>query len=58
MLGILPNRQKKYLKHHHDQSDAVLRMMIEYGLDEVAFELDLQGIKRFAVGRKSQGRFN
>ena len=40
-----------FLEHHHDQSDAVLALMKESGLKDVAFEADLQGIRRFALGR-------
>jgi len=40
-----------FLEHHHDQSDAVLEMMNKVGLKDVDFENDLQGIKRFALGR-------
>ena len=39
------------LEHHHDQSDLILKLMHEVGLKDVDYALDLQGIRRFAVGR-------
>ncbi len=39
------------IEHHHDQSDDVLTLMSKTGLKDVAFETDLNGIKRFALGR-------
>ena len=39
------------IEHHHDQSDAVLEMMNKSGLKDVESETDLQGIRRFALGR-------
>ena len=39
------------LEHHHDQSDAVLILMRDQGLTDVAFKFDLQGVRRFALGR-------
>ena len=38
------------MEHHYDQSDAVLMLMKEYGLVKVDFAVDLEGIKRFAIG--------
>ncbi|WP_320677396.1 peptide chain release factor N(5)-glutamine methyltransferase [Prochlorococcus sp. MIT 1300] len=46
------------LEHHHDQSDAVLGMMRDIGLKEISYELDLQGVRRFALGRLTQKRLN
>ncbi|MCP4974308.1 MAG: protein-(glutamine-N5) methyltransferase, release factor-specific, partial [Prochlorococcus sp.] len=34
-----------------DQSDAVLILMRDQGLTDVAFKFDLQGVRRFALGR-------
>ena len=38
-------------EHHYDQSDVVLVLMRTNGLIDVSFEKDLQGIKRFAIGK-------
>ncbi len=40
------------LEHHHDQSDAVLKLLTQSGFTEVAFKNDLAGIKRFALGQR------
>ncbi len=40
------------MEHHYDQSDDVLNLMKKNGLVELSYELDLNGVKRFAVGRK------
>ncbi len=40
------------LEHHHDQSEFVLDLMIQAGLEEVSFEKDLNGVRRFALGQK------
>ena len=39
------------LEHHHDQSDQVLALMLKAGFQDVSYEKDLNGIKRFALGR-------
>ena len=39
-------------EHHFDQSDRALDLLIKAGFIEVDFKRDLQGIKRFALGRK------
>ena len=39
------------LEHHHDQSDRVLLLMQEAGLEQISAAADLQGVKRFAMGR-------
>ena len=39
------------LEHHHDQSDAVLDLMSQQGLQEVNYKSDLLGIRRFAMAR-------
>ncbi len=39
------------IEHHYDQSDAVLSLMRSVGFEDVAYELDLQGIRRFAIAR-------
>ena len=39
------------LEHHHDQSDELLEHMNKSGLVDVDFETDLDGTKRFALGR-------
>ncbi len=40
------------IEHHHDQSDFVLELMVEAGLDNVEFEKDLEGVRRFAIARR------
>ena len=40
------------LEHHHDQSRAVLNLLETAGLEDVDAHLDLEGIARFASGRK------
>jgi len=40
------------LEHHHDQSRAVLDLLETTGLEDVDAHLDLEGIARFASGRK------
>ncbi len=49
-IGLAP-KGWLMLEHHYDQSDAVLNLMRKYGLIEVSSEVDLQGIRRFAIGR-------
>ena len=41
------------LEHHHDQSIEVQRLMLEGGLVDVSPAADLQGIMRFAQGRRA-----
>ena len=41
------------LEHHHDQSMEVQRLMFEGGLVDVSPAADLQGVVRFAHGRRS-----
>ena len=41
------------IEHHHDQSAAVVALMQSVGLSEVAAAPDLQGVLRFAMGRRS-----
>ena len=40
------------LEHHYDQSEKVTKLMEDVGMEEVSFEKDLNGIKRFAICRK------
>ena len=40
------------LEHHHDQSDQVLQLMDSGGLVGINYELDLEGVRRFAIGYK------
>ena len=40
------------LEHHHDQSKAVLDLLKQAGLDAVSAHLDLEGVARFARGRR------
>ena len=40
-----------FLEHHHDQSDAVLALMRQQGLENVDYKSDLLGVRRFAIAR-------
>lgn len=40
------------LEHHHDQSDQVLSLLMEHGLVDGRFHMDLEGHKRFASARQ------
>ena len=40
------------IEHHHDQSEAILQLMDEFGLSDISYKTDLEGVKRFALGRK------
>ena len=40
------------LEHHYDQSEKIIKFMKDIGMEEVSFEKDLSGIKRFAICRK------
>ena len=41
------------LEHHHDQSEAVLQLMRNAGLERLSAAADLGGIQRFAMGQRS-----
>ena len=41
------------LEHHHDQSEAVLQLMRNAGLERISPAADLGGIQRFAIGQRS-----
>ena len=40
------------LEHHYDQSEEIIKFMKDTGMEEVSFEKDLSGIKRYAICRK------
>jgi len=40
------------LEHHYDQSEKITSFMKNIGMEEVSFEKDLSGIKRYAICRK------
>ena len=40
------------VEHHYDQSEKIINFMKKIGMEEVSFEKDLSGIKRYAVCRK------
>ena len=40
------------LEHHYDQSEKITSFMKNIGMEEVSFETDLSGIKRYAICRK------
>ena len=37
------------LEHHYDQSDAITNLMRDIGMEDVSFEKDINGIKRYAI---------
>tara|TARA_Y100001968_G_scaffold333675_1_gene398253 strand:+ start:722 stop:1594 length:873 start_codon:yes stop_codon:yes gene_type:complete len=39
-------------EHHFDQSEKVMNLLLDSGFKDVDYENDLQGIPRFAIGRK------
>ncbi len=39
-------------EHHFDQSERALEMLVKAGFVEVSYQNDLQGIRRFAMGRQ------
>ena len=40
------------VEHHYDQSERIINLMENIGMEEVSFEKDLSGIKRYAICRK------
>jgi release factor glutamine methyltransferase len=42
------------LEHHHDQSEAVLKLLSQVGLEEIRVHRDLEGIARFASARRGE----
>ena len=40
------------IEHHYDQSKKIINFMKNIGMEEVSFEKDLCGIKRYAICRK------
>jgi release factor glutamine methyltransferase len=42
------------LEHHHDQSEAVLGLLRDAGLVEVRQHPDIEGVRRFASGRRGR----
>ena len=40
------------LEHQYDQSEKIIKLMKNIGMEEVSFEKDLNGIKRYAICRK------
>ena len=40
------------IEHHYDQSEKIINFMKNIGMEEVSFEKDLSGIKRYASCRK------
>jgi len=40
------------LEHHYDQSEKIIQLMKNIGMDEVSFEKDISGIKRYAICRQ------
>ena len=55
MIGALNGLAKGgwlILEHHYDQSEKIIKFMNDIGMEEVSFEKDLSGIKRYAICRK------
>jgi len=42
------------LEHHYDQSENITSFMKNIGMEEVSFEKDISGIKRYAICRKKK----
>ena len=40
------------LEHHYDQSERIIAFMKHIGMEEVSYEKDLNGIRRYAICRK------
>ena len=40
------------IEHHYDQSEKIINFMKNIGMEEVSFEKDFSGIKRYAICRK------
>jgi release factor glutamine methyltransferase len=43
------------IEHHHDQSDAVLALLRQAGLERVQAQYDLEGVARFALAWRAEG---
>ena len=43
------------LEHHHDQSQSVGLLLEMAGMEEVQAHRDLEGVRRFASGRRPSG---
>jgi release factor glutamine methyltransferase len=55
ILGALNGLAKGgwlFLEHHYDQSEKIINFMKNIGMEEIYFEKDLSGIKRYAICRK------
>ena len=55
ILGALNGLSKGgwlILEHHYDQSEKITSFMRNIGMEEVSFEKDLGGIKRYAICRR------
>ena len=37
------------LEHHYDQSEKIIKLMKNIGMNEISFEKDINGIKRYAI---------
>ena len=57
ILGALSGLNKGgwlILEHHYDQSKKINHLMKDIGMEDVSYEKDLNGIKRYAICRKSK----
>ena len=40
------------MEHHYDQSEKIINLMKDIGMEEISYEKDLNGFKRYAICRK------
>ena len=40
------------MEHHYDQSEKIISLMKDIGMEEISYEKDLNGFKRYAICRK------
>ncbi len=51
-LNGLANGGWLILEHHYDQSEKIIDVMKSIGMEEISYEKDLSGIRRYAICRK------
>ncbi len=51
IISILKPGGLIFFEHHYDQSDSILELMRQSGLEEVEAKRDLEGVYRFAIGK-------
>ena len=50
-IGALCSGGWLMFEHHHDQSEEAMKLMVDAGLENVSSQNDLEGKRRFAIGR-------